>query len=46
MERLYHSKRCEYFNEGTLTMMLSVQDVPVILKYNDLQCLGKALDYL
>ena len=33
-----------FLNEGTFTRTLSVQDLPVILKWHNLQSLDKALD--
>ena len=39
----YCSKNDTFWNEGTFTLASSVQAVPVIFKWNDLQSLGKAL---
>ena len=33
-----------FWNDGTFTRTSSVQDLPVILKWNNLQSLNKALD--
>ena len=38
------SKKCDFFlNKGTFNLASSVQELPVIFKWNDLQSLGKAL---
>ena len=39
----YCSKNVTFWNEGTFTLASSVQAVPVIFKWNDLQSFGKAL---
>ena len=41
----YYSKNVTFWNEGTFTLVMSVQAVPVIFKWNDLQSFGKALIY-
>ena len=41
---LYHTKSVTVSNEGTYSRTLSVQDLPVILKGDNLQSLDKALD--
>ena len=37
------AKNVTFWNEGTFTLASSVQDVPVIFKWNDLQSLDRAL---
>ena len=43
---LYHTKSVTFWNEGTFTWTSSVQDLQVILKWHNLQCLEKALEFL
>ena len=44
MNRLYHPKKCDFWNDGTFTRTSSVHCLPVILKWHNLQSLDKALD--
>ena len=44
MNILYHTKSVTFWNDGTFTRTSSVQDLPVILKWHNLQSLDKALD--
>ena len=34
-EYLYHSKKCDFLNEGTFTLISSVQDIPIILQWHN-----------
>ena len=45
-EIFYITKKCDFLNEGTFTLTLSVQDLPVILKWNNFQSLEKALIFV
>ena len=36
-------KYVTFWNEGTFTLASSLQEIPIIFKWNDLQSLGKAL---
>ena len=44
MNSLYHTKKCDFWNDGTFTRTSSVQGLLVILKWHNLQSLVKALD--
>ena len=41
---LYQTKRCDFLKWGYLFSDFSVQDLPVVLKWDSLQTLAKALD--
>ena len=43
MNSLYHTKSVTFRNDGTFTRTSSVQSPPVILKWQNLQSLDKAL---
>ena len=42
---LYHTKSVTFWNEGTFSRTLPVQDLPVILKRDNLQSLYKVFDF-
>ena len=39
----YCRNKCDFWNEGTFTLASSVEDVPVIFKWNGMQSFGKTL---
>ena len=45
MNMLYHTKSVTFWNKSTFSQTSSVQDIPVILKWHNLQSLNKALDF-
>ena len=46
MNSLYHTIKYDFWNDGTFTQTSSVQGLPVILIWHNLQSLNKALDLL
>ena len=44
MNSLYHTKIVTFWNDGTFTRTSSLQGLPVILKWHNVQSLDKALD--
>ena len=43
MDISYCKKNVTFGKDGTFTLASSVEDVPVILKWNDMQSFGKVL---
>ena len=46
MNSLYHTKKCDFLDDGTFTRTSSEQGLPDILKLYNLQSFNKALDLL
>ena len=42
---LYHAKSVTFLNQGTFSWSVSMQNIPVILKWDNLQSLEKTLDF-